>query len=94
MLEGGRGFVTPTKTNVHGDAICFVVKTWARHITTETVLNNGGRLVVGGGWRLMAVRSGWRLALAVSHWWRLAVGGWRRFTVDGGSERMAVGVGG
>ena len=40
--------------------------------TTETVLNNGGRLVAGGGWRLAAVGGGWRLAVGG---WRLAVGG-------------------
>ena len=49
-----RGFVTPTETNVHGDALRFMGKTWARHKTTETVLNNGWRLAaVGGGWRLV-----------------------------------------
>ena len=48
------GIVTPTETNVHGDALCFIVKTWARHKTTETVLNNGWRLAaVGGGWRAL-----------------------------------------
>ena len=46
-----------------GDALCFMVKTWARHKTTETVLNNGWRLAVGG----------WRLAVGG---WRLTVGGW------------------
>ena len=40
-----------TETNGHGDALCFMVKTWARHKTTETVLNNGWRLAVGGSWR-------------------------------------------
>ena len=40
-LGGGGGFVTPTETKVHGDAFCFMVKTWATHKTTETVLNNG-----------------------------------------------------
>ena len=66
---GGRGgrkeFVTPTETKLHGDALCFMVKTWARHKTTETVLNSGWRLAavgsrrlaVGGGWRLAAVGS-------------------------------------
>ena len=56
------GFVTPTETNVHEDALCVMAKNWARYNTT--VLNNGWRLVVGG----------WRLAVGG---WRLAVGGWR-----------------
>ena len=47
--------VTPTEMKVHGDALCFMVKTWARHKTTETVLNNGWRLAVGGWWSLEAV---------------------------------------
>ena len=61
-----------------------MVKTWARHKTTEAVLNNGWQMV--GGWRLLnngwhMVGSWWRLAvgssrLAVGGWWRLAVGGW------------------
>ena len=46
--------------NAHGDALCFMVKTWA-HKTTEALLNNGWRLVaVGGGWRL-AVGGPWGL---------------------------------
>ena len=57
-----RVFVTPTETNVHGDALCFMVKAWARHKTTETVLNNGWRLVVGRRWRL-AVGGSWRLVV-------------------------------
>ena len=44
-------FVTPTETNVHGDALCYMAKTRARHKTTETGLNNGWRLAVGS-WRL------------------------------------------
>ena len=59
---GGEGFVTPTETNVHGDALCFIVKTWARHKTTETGVNNGRRLAALGGWRL-AVGGGWQLAV-------------------------------
>ena len=46
------GFVTPTETNVHGDALCSMVKTWAGHKTTETELNSGSRLAVGGPWGL------------------------------------------
>ena len=62
---GGEAFFTPTETNVR-DALCFMVKIWTRHKTTETVLNNGWRLaVVGGGW--------WQLAVCG---WRLVVGGW------------------
>ena len=63
-------FVTPTETNVHGDAVCFVVKTWAEHKTTKTVLNNGWQLAVGGGWQSAAdggfqwaVGGGWRLVV-------------------------------
>ena len=57
-----RRFVTPTETNVHGDALCLMVETWAwaRHKTTETTLNNGWRLAVGG-WRLVAVGGWWSL---------------------------------
>ena len=55
-LKGGRKeFVTPTETKVHGDALCFMVMTGARHKTTETVLANGWRLAAVGGWRLGAV---------------------------------------
>ena len=52
---GGEGFATPTDRNLHGDALCFMVKTWARHKATETGLNNGWRLTAVGGWRLVAV---------------------------------------
>ena len=55
-------FVTPTEMNVHGDALCFMVKT---HKTTEKVLNDGWRLEAVGGWRLVAF-GGWRLE--VSGW--------------------------
>ena len=44
-----KGFATPTETNVRGDALRVMVKTWARNKTTETVLNNGWRLAVHGG---------------------------------------------
>ena len=60
-----KGVVTPTETNVHGDALCLVVKTWARHKTTEGVLSNGWRLAAVGGW--------WQLV--IGGWRRLAVGG-------------------
>ena len=50
----------PTETDVHGDALCFMVKTWARHKTTETVMNNGWRLVAVGGGRRLAVAAGGR----------------------------------
>ena len=57
-----------------------MVKTWARHKTTETVLNKDGRLtavrglVVGvvGGWRLVAVGGGQLVAVGS---WRLAIHG-------------------
>ena len=52
MEKGGAVSVTPTETNVHGDALCFMVKTWARQKTTEALLNNGWRLAAVGGWRL------------------------------------------
>ena len=60
--EKKKRVVTPTETNVHGEALCFMVKTWARHMTTETLLNNGWQLEVGGGWRLTV--GGWRLVVA------------------------------
>ena len=56
--------MTPKEPNVHGDALCFMVKTWARHKTTEPLLNNGWRLVAVGGWRLAV--GGWRLAVGSS----------------------------
>ena len=65
VLEKGnerkKGFAAPKQTRVHGDALCFMVETWARHKTREGVLNNG--------WRLVAVGGGWRLA--VGGWWSL-----------------------
>ena len=46
------------------DALCFMVKTWTRHKTTEARLNNGWwRLAVGGGWRWLAVGGPWGLSL-------------------------------
>ena len=63
--------MTPTERDVRGDTtLCFMGKTWARHKTTETVLNNGWRLAAVGGWWLAV--GGWRLAVGG---WRLAVGG-------------------
>ena len=78
-LGGKGGFVTPTENNVHGDALCFMVKTWATHKTTETALNNGWWLAVGGSWR-SAVGVGWRWV--VGGGWRLEAGG-RRSAVGG-----------
>ena len=63
VLKGGGGSVTPTETNIHGHALCFMVKTWARHNTTEAVLNSGWRLMAVGGWRLVAVGGPWGLSL-------------------------------
>ena len=69
-LREKRGFVTPTETNLHGGALCFMVQTGKRHKTTEALLNNGWqRLAVGGGWRLAAAVGGWRLV--VGGWWSL-----------------------
>ena len=72
-------FVTPTETN--GDALYFMVKTWAETVLKYWLAAVGGwRLAVGGWWRLavgrwqLAVSGGWR-QLAVSGWLRLAVGG-------------------
>ena len=79
-LRGKRGLITPTEGIVHGDALCFMGKTWVTHKTTETVLNNGWRLAAVGGWRLVV--GGWR-RLVVGGWWLAAVGGWR-LVVDGG----------
>ena len=62
-----KGIVTPTEMNVHGDASCFAVTTWARHKPSIEQW-----LAVGGGWRLV-----------VCGWWRLAVAGWRRLAVGG-----------
>ena len=61
-LRGERrgGFVTPTETGLRRDALCFMVKTWARHNTTEAVLNNGGRLAAVGSWWLAVVGGWWR----------------------------------
>ena len=51
--ENEKEFVMPTETNVHGEALCFMVNTWAIHKTTEALLpNNCWRLAAVGGWRL------------------------------------------
>ena len=50
-----KGFVMPTETNLHGNALCFTVNTWARPKTTETVLSNGWRRLAVGGWRLVVL---------------------------------------
>ena len=47
----------PTETNVHGDALCFMVM-------RPSLLQ---RLAVGGGWRLAVVGS-WRLVAVGGHW--------------------------
>ena len=39
------------------------------------VVVGGWRLVAAGGWRRLVVVAGWRL-VEVGGWWRLAVGGW------------------
>ena len=68
VLKGyEKGFIMPTETNLHGDALCFMVKTWARHKTTKALLNSGWRLVAVGGWGRLAVGGGWQLA--VGGWW-------------------------
>ena len=64
VRKGGKqkrnGFVAPTETNAHADALL-----WSGQDTKsqKQYLNNGWRLAVGG----------WRLAVGG---WRLAVGGW------------------
>ena len=66
-----------------------MVKTWARHKSTETVLNNGWQLAAVGGWWLMAV-GGWR-SMVVGGWGLVAVGGWRLVVGGGGRWHLAVG---
>ena len=56
-----KSFVTPTQTNVHRDALCFMVKTWATHKKQWLAV---------GGWRLAV--SG--CELVVGGWWSFAVG--------------------
>ena len=77
VLKGGKerkGLAAPTETNAQEDALCFMVKTWARRKTTETVLNNGWRLRAAGGWWRLAVGGGWQLVVG---------GGWQLVTVSG-----------
>ena len=54
-------FITPTETNVHGDALCFMAKTHDHRNGIEQWL------AVGGGWRL-AVGGPWRLSLTKKNW--------------------------
>ena len=77
----------PTETDVQGDALCFMVMTWAGHKTREALLNNDWRLAAVGGWRRLAVGRWWLLVVSG---WRLVVhGGWR--VAVGGGWRLAVG---
>ena len=46
-----KGFITPTEANVHGDARCFMAKTWARHKTTAAI----EQWVAVGGWQLVVL---------------------------------------
>ena len=59
--------------NVHGDALCFMVKTWGETQNHRKSIEQWRLVAVGGGWRLAAV-DGWQLV--VGGGWRLAVGGW------------------
>ena len=72
------GFVPPTETNVHRDALCSVVM--GRPLLQRLVVGGWWRLVVGGWWQL-AVGRYWLVAaggcrLAVGSGWHLAVVGW------------------
>ena len=77
---GGGGFVTPTEKKHSQGPLCFTVKTWTRHKTTETALNNGWRLPAVGGWWSVAV-GGWRL---------LVLGGCPYQKTRGGISRTAL----
>ena len=59
-----RRYVPPRETKIHGDALCFVVKTWAELQKYGTMVTDGGwwRFAVGGGWR-PAVGGPWGLSL-------------------------------
>ena len=65
--------VTPTETNLHGDALCFMVI--GRPLLRRLAVGGWRRLVVGGWW--LAGIGGWQRLAVVGVWWRLAVGGWR-----------------
>ena len=71
----GEAFVTPTPTNDHRDALCFLVM--GPSLLQRLAVGGWQRLAAVGGWRLV-VGGGWRLALSVDGW-RMAVGGlWGR----------------
>ena len=74
-LREKEGFITPTETKVHEDALCFLVL--GPSLLYMLAVGGGWRrlVVVGGGWRLAVV--GGRQLVAVGSWWRLVVGGWR-----------------
>ena len=74
------GFITPTETNVHGDARCFMVM--GPFLLQRLAVGGSWQLVVGGWWRL-AVGCWWRLVAVGGGWWRLAVGGGWRLVVGG-----------
>ena len=62
----------PTETHVHGDALCCMIETWARHKPTEAVSNKwlaavGGWRLAVGGWRL-AVGGPWGVSLSKTNW--------------------------
>ena len=81
VLKAGekKGFVAATEMNVHGDALCFTVKTLGK---TQDHRNGVEQwLAVGGWWRLVAV-GGWRSAVG---------GGWRRLATDGGWQLVVGG---
>ena len=57
--------MTPTETNRHSDALCFVVETQGHRGIIERWL---------GGWRRLAVVSWWRLVAVVGLWRLVTVG--------------------
>ena len=57
-LGGGRTFVTPTQTNVHEDALCFL--SW------DLLYFKDWRLAVGGGWQRLAVGGWWSLGAVLN----------------------------
>ena len=68
LKGGGGGFLTPTETNIHRDALYFLVM-------GPSLLQK-----LAGGWWLVTV-GGWRLV--AGGWWGLVGGGWR-LEVPGG----------